>query len=638
MEPRLPPGRTRRSTGTPNRRPIRAPTPSGGPRTYSQPDAGSPLRWVGSVCNRITDPGVEIVDPGHTFDSTRGFPGEGPTGTTQTPWFLEETSTQHFRDRKRRATAPPVVPIVKRTEGRRLAFDNSPLLRRGPRSGDGARRYADTALGRFLQSRARRGDGRSPTKRDNTPVPRELSPQVPAFSTPREQRDFLTPLPFVSADRSLRQEFIKHFGGLRGMDSASFDEIWKVTKNGYNKAYDPHFLRFRADFLTHSPSIRFNPTGIQPGDLVGFLRREHERGAAHPTLKDASASVSSACAQASDGLAQLGSQASVIAFLKYVKQHEAPDRRERMVTYPDVARLIQIAWEFGPNGNISLEQLKRKLVILLLVDTAARPSDIWRLNNTSVGKYRQIEFLGESDVRIRYYWPKEVDPFSSRTNATNTWFSQWVVIKGTVPASTDTVACLREFMQRSSNPEQFAPEYIAQLAASVQPLIFAKTKNGVRLKCSVDHISNIAKKAISAAHISTMKPRHLRGASTSKIVLLSPEATKVAMGLGRWTTPKTFLQHYNAPVDLMTTDQRPDSISLHGQQLLRWGWTPTPPRQVSAAEYDEPFDFWVGKSVPRLGRVSKFDNGRYTVARKQVTHCGLMELISQARGEIRLTL
>jgi hypothetical protein len=32
-----------------------------------------------------------------------------------------------------------------------------------------------------------------------------------------------------------------------------------------------------------------------------------------------------------------------------------------MIVYSDVARLIQIAWEFGPNGNINLEQLKRKL-------------------------------------------------------------------------------------------------------------------------------------------------------------------------------------------------------------------------------------------------------------------------------------
>ena len=176
-----------------------------------------------------------------------------------------------------------------------------------------------------------------------------------------------------------------------------------MSKNGYNKAQDAHFARFQADFLQHNPRNKFHPLGIQPGDLVGFLRRERERGASHPSLKDASASVATACAQASDGQAQLGTQDSVIKYLKYVKQSEAPDRKERMVTYPDVARLIQVAWEMGPNTNLSLDQLKRKLVILLMVDTAARPSDIWRLNRTLIGKYRQIEFLGERDVQLRYF-------------------------------------------------------------------------------------------------------------------------------------------------------------------------------------------------------------------------------------------
>jgi len=436
----------------------------------------------------------------------------------------------------------------------------------------------------------------------------------------------------VPAGQSLRRAFIKHFGGLRGMDPASFDEVWKVSKNGYNPAQDAHFLRFQADFLTHSSPLRFNPTGIQPGDLVGFLRREHERGAAHPSLKDAAASVSTACAQASDGLAQLGSQASVISYLKYIKQSEAPDRKERMITYPDVARIIQIAGEFGPNTNISLEQLKRKLVTLLMINTAARPSHLWRLNATTEGKYRQIEFVGESDVRIRYFWPKEVDPFSSRTNATNTWFSQWVLVRGTALASADTVRCLRDFMLRSADPNQFAAVYLAQLADSVQPLFYAKTVAGVRQKCSVDHISNIIKKAISQAQISTMKPRHLRGASTSKIVLLSPDATSVAMGLGRWTTPKTFLQHYNAPVDLLTRAPCPEDIWMHGQQLLRWGWNPTPPPHVSAVEYDEHFDYWIGKAIPRLGRITKFVNDKYWVAKQQVTHSQLMGMISKARG------
>ena len=192
-----------------------------------------------------------------------------------------------------------------------------------------------------------------------------------------------------------------------------------------------------------------------------------------------------------------------------------------------------------------------------------------------------------------------MDPFSSRTNATNTWFSQWVLIRGTALSSTDTVKCLRDFMLRSADPEQFAAVYLTQLAASVQPLVYAKTVAGVRQKCSVDHISNIIKTAISRAHISTMKPWHLRGASsTSKIVLLSPSAMSVAMGLGRWTSPRTFLQHYSAPVDLLTRAPCPEGISMNGQQLLRWGSTPSPPPNVSAVEYDEPFDYWVGKAIP----------------------------------------
>ena len=581
------------------------------------------------------------------FDSTLGFPGEGPPDSTGTPWFLATTTTRGTLVRTKRlfstlTTALQAAPQAARLEpaGRRLVFD-------GPSSSSpshGTR--VDTALGRFLKAhRHDRGldavagsatptPSSIPTILGSSPVPQSIAPAPLAFACPRAALEFTHPLPPVPAGTSLRRTFICHFGGLHGMDAASFEEVWKVAKNGYNNAYDAPFLRFHADFVEHHPGNRFHPMGIQPGDLVGFLRRERAQGSAHPSLKDASASISTACAQASDGQVQLGSQDSVTKYLKFVKQSEAPDRKERMIVYPDVARLIQVAWEYGPNGNLGLEQLKRKLVILLMVDTAARPSDIWRLFRTTVGKYRQIEFVGEADLRIRFYWPKEVDPFSSRTNATNTWFSQWVVVRGTTPASTDTVSCLRDFLQRSSDPEQYAMEYITQLASSVQPLIFAKTKDGLRQKCSVDHISVILKKAISQAHIDTMKPRHLRGASTSKIVLLSPDALSVAMGLGRWTTGKTFFQHYNAPVTLLPQNPLPDIIKMNGQQILRWGWDPTPPPGVTAVEYDAPFDVWVGKSIPRLGRISKFDDGKYFVARRQVTHGELMGLISSARGGI----
>ncbi len=133
-----------------------------------------------------------------------------------------------------------------------------------------------------------------------------------------------------------------------------------------------------------------------------------------------------------------------------------------------------------------------------------------------------------------------------------------MVIRGTALTSTDTVACLRElFLLRSADPDQFAAVYLAH---SVQPLIYAETVEGVRQKCSVDHISNIIKNAISQAQVSPVKPRHLRGASTSKIGL----TMSVAMGLGRWTSPRTFLQHCNAPVDLLTQESSLEGIAMHG--------------------------------------------------------------------------
>ena len=107
-----------------------------------------------------------------------------------------------------------------------------------------------------------------------------------------------------------------------------------MSKNSYNKAQDAHFVRFQTDFFKHNPRNKFHPLGIQPGDLVSFLRREREQGASRPSHKDASASVATTCAQASDGRVQLGAQDSVIKYLKYMKQSEPPDRKERMVTPP----------------------------------------------------------------------------------------------------------------------------------------------------------------------------------------------------------------------------------------------------------------------------------------------------------------
>ncbi len=68
----------------------------------------------------------------------------------------------------------------------------------------------------------------------------------------------------------------------------------------------------------------------------------------------------------------------MIAFLKSVRIHQPVGPRRKRIPdgYVDVARLFEEAWSFGPNDN---RHLQDKLVLLLMVDMAARPSDLKQL-------------------------------------------------------------------------------------------------------------------------------------------------------------------------------------------------------------------------------------------------------------------
>ena len=89
----------------------------------------------------------------------------------------------------------------------------------------------------------------------------------------------------------------------------------------------------------------------------------------------------------------------------------------------------------------------------MMVDTTARPSDIHRLYQILDGKHCQIEFFSENGhdgVSPRYFWSKEVGPRSSRSNATNVWFSKWVTVHCTAPSSVCSHCVLRNFLVASS--------------------------------------------------------------------------------------------------------------------------------------------------------------------------------------------
>jgi hypothetical protein len=149
---------------------------------------------------------------------------------------------------------------------------------------------------------------------------------------------------------------------------------------------------------------------------------------------------------------------------------------------------------------------------------------------------------------ILYFWSKEVDPGSPRSNSTNTYFSSWVNIHGTVPRCTDTVETMKTFLRRTSNPDLCATVHIPELQLASQSLVYARFEKGMLQQASVDHISIIVKRAIKDRQMGNMMTAHIRGASVSKIVQLVPELTDQALALGRWTTPYTFRNHYEAPV------------------------------------------------------------------------------------------
>ena len=439
------------------------------------------------------------------------------------------------------------------------------------------------------------------------------TPSSPAQLTLVNPRPVGSPDVAVPVERD-RRTFIRRFAAREGVSAAVLEKGWSSHKSGYISKYDPHFRRFADWWETRPRSGRFSPRSIRPGDLADFLKHELDRGQRHASLKDASSSISRAVAQASSDAVALGSHTCVTQFLKAVRQQEAPSTRSTpRETTGDVVLLLEEAFLYGPAEALCLGHLKEKILLVLIVDTAARPSDIHRLYRILDGRHRQITFFeenGKSGMRIRYFWSKEVDPYSSRSNSTNTWFSKWVTVWCTSPRSICSHCLMRVFLDRSSDPSTFASIYVKELGIHAQPLAWALPRRGQLQPASKDHIANVIKAGLERAGLSGMTARDVRGASTSKIVQCAPQFRDEALNLGRWTTPKTFTNHYEVPVNRSPSlnDENPSSC----QQILRWGFNPSLPNDMTLEMYSQPPQYWIGRSG-RAGTVVRFDDGTYFV-------------------------
>ena len=495
---------------------------------------------------------------GYIFDSTLGYPGEGPFPPP--PHRRDVRPGLRLWSTARPVRAPPAPNVIPA----RIPGDLGVPAKR-------AHGNNDTSLGRWLHSlrthKARDSSKTGSSRRHDSSVSsRDVAPKPP--SQPRRMTEASLsdyegtihsttpddisrpssaeptplrgepPVPrpsqgFANGDAAVsdRRVFIRKYAKRQGVSTSALEAIWRSNKHGYKVAYDASFARFQHFFREMKPDSTFAPEHILPGDLVAFLQHERDAGATYASLKDASTSISMACREATDGGIALGDKDSVKRFLKSIRIHEPVGVRKQIVPdYHDVSALFQEAWDFGPNECLCEGNLKEKLIILLMVDSAARPSDIHRLFRTTKGRNSQIRFEG-NDMFIRYFWSKEVDPGSSRSNSTNIYFSKWVKIHGTVPKCTDTVETMKAFLRRTSDPELYATVFIPELQIASQPLVYAQWQHGRLQQASVDHISNIVKRAIRDKKMGRMMTAHIRGASVSKIVQLVPELTEQALAL-----------------------------------------------------------------------------------------------------------
>lgn len=341
-----------------------------------------------------------------------------------------------------------------------------------------------------------------------------------------------------------------------------------------------------------------------------------------------------ACVEASDQVHQPG-KSRTISRLFEGERRRKPVRRTGTGEYADIALLYGEMWLYGPNSAMTLGQKKKRMVALLAADSAARPSDIARLFRTYDGWQQQIVFTSWG-VKIRFFYTKEVVPGSSRDNSTGYFFTTWVSIKKTVPSAISTPEVLKDFLDGTSGSD-YATQHIPELGSDAQPLLWGRKRAGKWQPASVDHISNLVKESLRETKIETMTMKSIRGASPSKLVQLFPDLMAEALALGRWTSRKTFCNHYQAPVQLATPEPPPTSLKANVQQILRWGFQPSPPLHVTAADYMKGPDFWVGQSFPTLGKVESFEEGVYVVrgrrdVAKELYHYELMEAVSKARG------
>ena len=147
--------------------------------------------------------------------------------------------------------------------------------------------------------------------------------------------------------------------------------------------------------------------------------------------------------------------------------------KKKQQPYVDPAVILQELYTWGPNSLLTDHELAEKAATLMFIDLAPRPSDVvsvFRIEEPSRFKsMRTVAVGGEEYRELRYFWPKEVRPRSSRRNSTSTFFSRWVRFDKTQPELLDLSTTITDYMARTTG-EEYSLATIDQLLVNDSPL------------------------------------------------------------------------------------------------------------------------------------------------------------------------
>jgi hypothetical protein len=356
-------------------------------------------------------------------------------------------------------------------------------------------------------------------------------------------------------------------------------------------------------------------------------------------VKSVSQAFAYSCASSS---ISIGRRPLVVDFMEGAKRNAVQSHKKQLLLhYPDPATILANVWLFGPNENLGIGLLRHKLVALLFIDLAFRPSDIknlFRLHADKDGSNASLDVSADPkhQSRIRPFYPKEVKIGSSRKNSSNRVWGQWCSLPLTIPKELCTRTTLLAYLDRTNELDIVPFQDLRQLNCKARPLIHgAMWKDGVLQPPSIDYLSHLMKDLMLEIGIKDMDTRNIRGMSVSKVAQVAPTLLPEAIRMGRWTTPKTFADNYQKPVRCVSKRPLPDAVlkSKNLQQILRHGLSLKPPTNVSLGDFVRHHSHWINKKLPGVGTVRSFSEGIYSVqsdnTTKRFTH---FELFSAYAG------